>query len=115
MNACPVVHVGGSAVRLDCMLATQGCPDPSGTSRYCTVPVGPRTATQYLLPATRAVSGMVADAGFADVEALRLAGACSTTLSYSLQLYFDFSGYSDMALGLARMFGVRFPLNFNSP
>lgn len=36
-------------------------------------------------------------------------------LSYTLQLYFDFSGYSDMAIGLARMFGVVFPLNFNSP
>src|SRR5580704_14482963 len=36
-------------------------------------------------------------------------------LSYSIQLYFDFSGYSDMAIGLARMFGIRFPLNFNSP
>ena len=36
-------------------------------------------------------------------------------LSYSLQLYFDFSGYSDMAIGLSRMFGIRFPLNFASP
>ncbi len=36
-------------------------------------------------------------------------------LSYALQLYFDFSGYSDMAIGLARMFGLRFPMNFNSP
>jgi D-alanyl-lipoteichoic acid acyltransferase DltB (MBOAT superfamily) len=36
-------------------------------------------------------------------------------LSYSLQLYFDFSGYSDMAIGLSRMFGVKLPLNFNSP
>ena len=36
-------------------------------------------------------------------------------LSYTLQLYFDFSGYSDMALGLARMFDVKFPANFNSP
>jgi len=36
-------------------------------------------------------------------------------LAYSMQLYFDFSGYSDMAIGLARMFGVKFPLNFNSP
>jgi alginate O-acetyltransferase complex protein AlgI len=36
-------------------------------------------------------------------------------LAYTLQLYFDFSGYSDMAIGLARMFGVRLPLNFNSP
>lgn len=36
-------------------------------------------------------------------------------LAYTLQLYFDFSGYSDMAIGLARMFGVRLPVNFNSP
>ena len=36
-------------------------------------------------------------------------------LAYTLQLYFDFSGYSDMALGAARMFGVRLPMNFNSP
>lgn len=36
-------------------------------------------------------------------------------LAYTFQLYFDFSGYSDMALGLARCFGIRLPLNFNSP
>ena len=36
-------------------------------------------------------------------------------LSYSMQLYFDFSGYSDMAIGLARMFGILFPINFFSP
>jgi len=36
-------------------------------------------------------------------------------VAYALQLYFDFSGYSDMALGLARMFSIDFPLNFNSP
>ena len=36
-------------------------------------------------------------------------------LSYSLQLYFDFSGYSDMAIGLSLMFNVRLPLNFHSP
>jgi D-alanyl-lipoteichoic acid acyltransferase DltB (MBOAT superfamily) len=36
-------------------------------------------------------------------------------LCYMLQIYFDFSGYSDMALGLARMFSIDFPLNFNSP
>lgn len=36
-------------------------------------------------------------------------------LAYSFQLYFDFSGYSDMAIGLSRLFGVRLPLNFNSP
>lgn len=36
-------------------------------------------------------------------------------LSYTFQLYFDFSGYSDMAIGLARLFGIRLPLNFYSP
>jgi D-alanyl-lipoteichoic acid acyltransferase DltB (MBOAT superfamily) len=37
------------------------------------------------------------------------------TLAYALQIYFDFSGYSDMAIGLARMFSIRFPCNFDSP
>ena len=36
-------------------------------------------------------------------------------LSYTVQLYFDFSGYSDMAIGLAKMFGINLPVNFNSP
>jgi alginate O-acetyltransferase complex protein AlgI len=36
-------------------------------------------------------------------------------IAYGLELYFDFSGYSDMALGLARLFGIRLPINFNSP
>ena len=36
-------------------------------------------------------------------------------LAYTFQLYFDFSGYSDMAIGLARMFGILLPINFNSP
>jgi alginate O-acetyltransferase complex protein AlgI len=36
-------------------------------------------------------------------------------LAFSFQIYFDFSGYTDMALGLARCFGVKLPLNFNSP
>lgn len=36
-------------------------------------------------------------------------------LSYTLQIYFDFSGYSDMAIGLALMFGIRLPVNFRSP
>lgn len=36
-------------------------------------------------------------------------------LAYTFQLYFDFSGYSDMAIGLGRIFGIRLPMNFNSP
>ena len=41
--------------------------------------------------------------------------AWAGTCLYALQLYFDFSGYSDMAIGLARMFSIRLPLNFDSP
>jgi alginate O-acetyltransferase complex protein AlgI len=37
------------------------------------------------------------------------------TLAYALQIYFDFSGYSDMAVGLALLFGIRLPVNFRSP
>ena len=41
--------------------------------------------------------------------------AWQAALGYTVQLYFDFSGYSDMAIGLARLFGIRLPANFNSP
>jgi alginate O-acetyltransferase complex protein AlgI len=44
-----------------------------------------------------------------------LALGWQAALAYTVQLYFDFSGYSDMAIGLARMFGVRMPANFDSP
>ena len=59
-----------------------------------------------------------ADAGFgaaAGGKALSFADAWVAVLSYTFQLYFDFSGYSDMALGLARMFGIVLPVNFLSP
>jgi len=51
----------------------------------------------------------------ANGEVLTFLEAWTGALAYSLQLYFDFSGYSDMAIGLARMFGIKLPLNFNSP
>lgn len=41
--------------------------------------------------------------------------AWAGALAYTFQLYFDFSAYSDMAIGLSRLFGVKLPLNFNSP
>jgi D-alanyl-lipoteichoic acid acyltransferase DltB (MBOAT superfamily) len=56
-----------------------------------------------------------ADAAFASPHGLGMAAAWTGVLNYSMQLYFDFSGYSDMAVGLARMFSIRFPYNFNSP
>lgn len=48
-------------------------------------------------------------------EMLGLFQSWGGVLAYTLQLYFDFSGYSDMAIGLSYMIGVRLPLNFNSP
>jgi D-alanyl-lipoteichoic acid acyltransferase DltB (MBOAT superfamily) len=62
--------------------------------------------------------GSFADTGFAAAShgtVLTLVEAWYAVLAYTLQIYFDFSGYSDMAIGLARMANVRFPLNFNSP
>jgi alginate O-acetyltransferase complex protein AlgI len=44
-----------------------------------------------------------------------MAVAWLATLAFTLQVYFDFSGYSDMAIGLGRMFGIKLPLNFHSP
>ncbi|MGA2748512.1 MAG: MBOAT family protein [Verrucomicrobiota bacterium] len=46
---------------------------------------------------------------------LGMGDAWGGVLSYTFEIYFDFSGYSDMAVGLARMFGITLPLNFNSP
>jgi D-alanyl-lipoteichoic acid acyltransferase DltB (MBOAT superfamily) len=59
--------------------------------------------------------GQAVAAGFGAPEHLSFFAAWWVSIKYALQLYFDFSGYSDMAIGLACMFNVRFPLNFNSP
>ena len=53
--------------------------------------------------------------GFDVATTLNLFEAWATSLSYTLQLYFDFSGYTDMAIGLALLFNIRLPVNFNSP
>ncbi len=58
--------------------------------------------------------GPVFDASASGVE-LSFIDAWGGALCYALQLYFDFSAYSDMAIGLSRMFGVTLPLNFHSP
>jgi alginate O-acetyltransferase complex protein AlgI len=56
-----------------------------------------------------------ANSGFDHAATLTLVEAWVTSLSYTLQLYFDFSGYTDMALGSALLFNIRLPINFNSP
>jgi len=56
-----------------------------------------------------------ANAGFDTATTLNLFEAWATSLSYTLQLYFDFSGYTDMAIGMSLMFNIKLPINFNSP
>ena len=56
-----------------------------------------------------------ANAGFSTASALNFFEAWATSLSYTFQLYFDFSGYTDMALAVALMFNIKLPANFNSP
>ncbi len=53
--------------------------------------------------------------GGAGDAALHVGDAWAAALAYHFQIYFDFSGYSDMAIGLGLLFGVRLPINFNSP
>jgi D-alanyl-lipoteichoic acid acyltransferase DltB (MBOAT superfamily) len=56
-----------------------------------------------------------ADAGFAEPAQLNMIEAWGASLSYTFQLYYDFSGYTDMAIGAAIIFNIHLPVNFNSP
>ena len=56
-----------------------------------------------------------ATSGFDTATSLNLLEAWFTSLSYTFQLYFDFSGYTDMAIGAALLFNIKLPVNFNSP
>jgi D-alanyl-lipoteichoic acid acyltransferase DltB (MBOAT superfamily) len=58
---------------------------------------------------------MWADKGYSHTHVLTFLEAWVTSLSYTLQIYYDFSGYTDMAIGSALMFNIRLPSNFNSP
>ena len=57
----------------------------------------------------------IADRVFGQTVPLTTATAWIGVFAYTMQIYFDFSGYSDMAMGLAKMFGFRFPRNFRRP
>jgi alginate O-acetyltransferase complex protein AlgI len=57
----------------------------------------------------------IANGAFPPGVNLTTTGAWAGVLAYTLQIYFDFSGYSDMAIGLAQVFGFRLPENFNRP
>ena len=53
--------------------------------------------------------------GFSDIAGLDSVSAVLTALGYTFELYFDFSGYCDMAVGLGKMFRIEIPDNFNAP
>lgn len=59
--------------------------------------------------------GLGVDWGFANPERLNGLAVLLVMLSYMIQLYFDFSGYCDMARGIGKMFNIEIPINFNSP
>ena len=59
--------------------------------------------------------GQVADGAFSAGDQLTVSLAWLGAVAYTLQLYFDFSGYTDMAIGLGRVFGFHLPENFNYP
>jgi D-alanyl-lipoteichoic acid acyltransferase DltB (MBOAT superfamily) len=53
--------------------------------------------------------------GYGSADSLTFVTAWTTSLAYTFQLYFDFSGYTDMALAVALLFNIKLPINFNSP
>lgn len=59
--------------------------------------------------------GAGVDYGYDNLAVLGRADACLVILFYALQLYFDFSGYCDMSVGIGRMLGIEIPVNFHSP
>ena len=59
--------------------------------------------------------GLLVDAGFADIPNLGTINALLVMLAYTFQIYFDFSGYCDMATGIGKMMNIDITMNFNSP
>lgn len=59
--------------------------------------------------------GGAANWGFANVQTLDTTNAFLTSLAYTIQIYFDFSGYCDMAIGIGQMMNLELPVNFDSP
>lgn len=57
----------------------------------------------------------IATEGFSNAATLTFGPAWIAALAYTIQIYFDFSGYTDMARGASKMLGIELPINFNSP
>lgn len=61
------------------------------------------------------IFGNAANWGFANIALLDSTNALLTSLAYTIQIYYDFSGYCDMAIGIGRMMNIDLPINFDSP
>ncbi len=102
----PILRYGDFAPQLDARQET--CHDAcEGAVRFCF-----GLAKKLLLADAL---GQVANGAFAAGDFLSVGLAWLGAIAYTLQLYFDFSGYTDMALGLGRIFGFHLPENFNYP
>ena len=92
---------------------------PQIDARTCTVEKTAQGLRRFILGMAKKV--LVADIVGGVVDAIYASSAVDARLAwigvigYAIQIYFDFSGYSDMALGLAKVFGFDFPENFNQP
>jgi len=87
------------------------------TSRTQWIPIGIRFFVIGLVEKVIVADSLAAfvDPALASYHTLSTAATWLAMLGYSFQLYFDFSGYSTMAVGLGYLFGLRIPQNFNSP
>lgn len=61
------------------------------------------------------IFGIAVDWGYTNVDSITSIDAMVVMISYTIQIYFDFSGYCDMASGIASMFNMELPMNFDSP
>jgi len=80
----------------------------NGFNRFC---IGLAKKTLIANPAGALSDGIFNN----DYSLLNYQAAWLGVLAYSIQIFYDFSGYSDMAIGIGRMFGFKFPENFNNP
>lgn len=105
--AGPIVRYGTVAQEINCRTVS-ACDLSEGSYRFF-IGLGKKVIFANILGeiATQLLGG--------DISNLSAAGAWVGIVAFSLQIYFDFSGYSDMAIGLGRSVGFHFPENFNHP
>jgi alginate O-acetyltransferase complex protein AlgI len=108
LNAGPILH---HASMMPQFAVANRVPNAENTARgVILISIG--LAKKVLLADPLA---LIANAGFTSWQSLNMIDAWITALSYTFQLYFDFSGYCDIALGSALLLNISIPINFNSP